>query len=764
MHDRSRSHDEQVAGDMLMHGNSGPEQESLRESRERLALFAEITFEGIVISENGKVVDCNEQFAELMGYPLRELRGMSIRDLVAPEDRERVIENILLGRASYVEHAMIRKDGSRIVVEARAKNSLSNPNQRLTAVRDVSEHKRVLADLKQAQTVGHIGCWRLDIQGSELRWSDENHIIFGLPRETPLSYETFLSTVHPEDRSYVHRMWKAALRGEPYDIEHRLLIGGQVKWVREKAELEFDDQGVLLGGFGTTQDITDRKQVMTALKQSEGRFRAMVQAVPSLTFEGNAEGLNTFVSDSWCAYTGMSVEESSGWGWTAALHHDDAEAAAVRWAEAVQGGALYESRHRVRAADGSYRWFIARALPTRDAGCKVVRWAGSLTDIDDLVRAQQALQETDRRKDEFLAMLSHELRNPLVPIRNAAHVLGLLAPDEPRIKWAQETIEGQVNHLIRLVDDLLDMSRIVRGKVALQKAEVEFADLAVRALEAARPLVDGKRHQLSVSLPAEPVHLNVDPVRVTQVLLNLLDNAAKYTPAGGKIDFDARLAGQEIEIRVRDNGMGIPAELLPHVFDLFQQGERTLDRSQGGLGIGLTLVKQLVEMHGGRVEARSNQTGQGATLTVRLPIVLVPSPFFTDEKQAKASPSPGLRVLVVDDDPAVADSTAMLLEMEGHEVSIATSGYDALEQLVSFLPHAVLLDIGLEGMDGFETARRMRQQPEGRELCLMAVTGYGDEETRNAALAAGCDHHLVKPTHAGRLVALLAEVARSVTN
>ncbi|MEN6586956.1 MAG: PAS domain-containing protein [Sulfuricella sp.] len=760
-----RSYDDHVAGDMLTHGNSGPEQESLRESRERLALFAEITFEGIVISENGKVVDCNEQFAELMGYPLHELKGMSIRDLVVPEDRERVVENILLGRASYVEHAMIRKDGSRIMVEARAKNSLSNPHQRLTAVRDVSEHKRVLADLKQAQSVGRIGCWRLDIQSNELRWSDENHIIFGLPKGTPLSYETFLSAVHPEDRRYVHRMWKAALRGEPYDIEHRLLIDRQVKWVREKAEMEFDDQGVLLGGFGTTQDITDRKQVMAALKQSEGRFRAMVQAVPSLTFEGDAEGLNTFVSDSWCAYTGMSVEESTGWGWTAALHNDDVEAAAVRWAEAVRSSELFESRHRVRAADGSCRWFIARALPTRNAGGKVLRWAGSLTDIDDLVRAQQALQESDRRKDEFLAMLSHELRNPLVPIRNAAHVLGLLALDEPRIKWAQETIEGQVNHLTRLVDDLLDMSRIVRGKVALQRAEVAFADLAASALEAARPLVDGKGHQLSVSLPVEPVHLNVDPVRVTQVLLNLLDNAAKYTPDGGKIEFDARVAGQEIEIRVRDNGMGIPAELLPHVFDLFQQGERTLDRSQGGLGIGLTLVKQLVEMHGGWVEASSNQTGQGATLTVRLPIVQAPSTSFTDEKQAKASPSHGLlRVLVVDDDPAVADSTAMLLEMEGYEVSIATNGYAALEMLASFLPHAVLLDIGLEGMDGFETARRMRAQPEGRELCLMAVTGYGDEETRNAALAAGCDHHLVKPTHASRLVGLLAEVASSVTS
>lgn len=618
-------------------------EQALRESRERLAHFAAIVFEGVLISENGRVVDCNEQYAQMLGYSIQELKGMPIENLVAPEDRERVIGNIRLGRESHVEHAAIRKDGSRILVETRGRNSPLNPVQRYTVLRDIT--------------------------------------------------------------------------------------------VRKQAELE--------------------------LRESEERFRAMVQAVPSLTFEGDAEGLSTFVSESWCAYTGMSEEETRGWGWAKALHPEDSEAAAARWAAAARTGSPFESTHRLRAADGSYRWFIGRALPTRGADGEIVRWSGSLTDIDDLVRAEQSLLEASRRKDEFLAMLAHELRNPLAPIRNAAHVLGRLGLEEPRVKWAREVIEGQVAHLARLVDDLLDVSRIVRGKITLKKEEIDFATLAERALEAVQPLIESKRHRLVVRLPKEPVRLEADPVRLSQVLLNLLDNAAKYNPDGGRIEFEARVEGREIEVQVKDDGIGVSAELLPHIFELFQQGERTLDRAQGGLGIGLTLVQRLVEMHGGRVEARSEGPGQGAVFILRLPIKLAPSASPMHGQEEKKSCASGMRVLVVDDDLAVADSTAVLLELDGHEVRLAHSGHAALELVPLFRPQVVLLDIGLEGMDGFETAKRLRQLPEGRSLCLMAVTGYGDEETKTAALAAGCDCHLVKPVRIDLLTGLLAEVSQS---
>ena len=607
------------------------DEQALRESEERLMLFAATTFEGIVISERGRILDCNEQFARMMGYPVTELAGRLIEGLVVPEDRERVAENIRHGRESIVEHEMLRKDGARIIVETHGKTTPAGApdGRRYTAVRDITQRKQIeqalrerteryelvlagaqsaiwdwdvpgrrvhfssqwkalrgfaddevgdreeawstgihpedaprvmaaiqahfdgltpvfheeyrirckdgslkwisdrgiaqrdasgrvirmagsenditerkrieqalrdsQADLNRAQSVGQLGSWRLNIQRNELHWSDESHRIFGIPMGTPLTYETFLSIVHPDDREYVDRMWVAALQGAPYDIEHRLIVDGAVKWVRERAELEFDGHGRLLGGFGTTQDITELKE------------------------------------------------------------------------------------------------------------------------------AEQALIEADRRKDEFLAMLAHELRNPLTPIRNAAHVLSRLETQEPRVQWVQQTIERQVGHLSRLVDDLLDVSRIVRGKVTLKMESVELAAVVNQALDMARPLIDAMKHEVAVRLPAQPVYLECDPVRFAQVLLNLLDNAAKYTPEGGRIDIDARLDGPFVEIKVRDNGMGIPADLLPKIFDLFQQGERTLDRSQGGLGIGLTLIKRLVEMHGGRLEAHSDGMGRGSEFTIHLP-------------------------------------------------------------------------------------------------------------------------------------------------
>jgi len=316
-----------------------------------------------------------------------------------------------------------------------------------------------------------------------------------------------------------------------------------------------------------------------------------------------------------------------------------------------------------------------------------------------------------------------------------------------------------VAHLTRLVDDLLDVSRIARGKVTLQKELVELGDVVRQAREAARPSMEARGHRLGVRMPDEPVRLEGDPVRLAQVLLNLLDNAAKYTPNGGHIDLAARAAGPEVEISVRDNGIGIAAELLPRVFDLFQQGDRTLDRSQGGLGIGLTLVRRLVEMHGGQVTASSPGPGQGSTFTVRLP-ARTGTPATDPVGTGSTSQSPGgVRVLVVDDDPAVAESAAVLLRLEGHEVRCAHSGNAALELVAEFRPRVVLLDIGLPGEDGYQVARRIRQLPGGGDLMLVAVSGYGHGEAQARSKEAGFDRHLIKPVDPGTLCSLLSEVA-----
>lgn len=607
----------------------------------------------LALDADGRIAMINRKGCDLLGWTESELIGQDWFTTCLPQNPQldeirdifrKSLAADLVGSEYYENPVRTRSGDERLIAwhNSTIRDAEGNVIAALSAGEDITERRRAevalletQADLNRAQAVGQIGSWRLNVLRNELLWSDENHHIFGITKDTPLTYETFLSVIHPADREYVNRMWEAALRGEPYDIDHRLVVHGEVKWVREKAELEFDAMGQLRGGFGTTQDITQLKL------------------------------------------------------------------------------------------------------------------------------AEMALVEASQRKDEFLAMLGHELRNPLASIRNAAYVLGSLEAQEPQVYWAQQIIEQQVVHLTRLVDDLLDVSRITHAKVALQQDTLSLANVVEQALDMAQPLIEAKRHRLELRLPEMPVWLQGDPVRLAQVLLNLLDNAAKYTPVGGCIELSAGVAGNEIEIKVRDNGIGISNELRPHIFELFQQGERSLDRAQGGLGIGLTLAKSLVEMHGGRIDVSSAGPGLGSEFTLRLPVIVNHAPTTVGRVAQPPAATSACRILVVDDDPAVADSMAALLHIEGHAVRIAADGVAALALALEFHPRMVLLDIGLGGMDGYEVARCLRaQQSADEKLCLVAVTGYGHEEARRRTREAGFDRHLVKPVFPETICELLADISR----
>jgi PAS domain S-box-containing protein len=406
----------------------------------------------------------------------------------------------------------------------------------------------------------------------------------------------------------------------------------------------------------------------------------------------------------------------------------------------------------VRSADGTV---IAASKVARDVSERKI--------AEQKLRAsEEALRLADRRKDEFLALLAHELRNPLAPIRYALAANKKPGRTPEQCRQAEEIIERQVMHMSRLLDDMLDISRITRGVLELKKTRAELTSIIGAAIETARPVLEEKHHTLALDLPSEPVQLEADVMRLAQVFSNLLINAAKYTDPGGRIQLRARPQANEVLVSVSDNGMGIPAEMLPRVFNMFFQSNAALARAEGGLGVGLSLVRGLVRLHGGSVEARSDGPGGGSEFVIRLPLSAGMQNIVDAEadEAEQISVDTGLKILVVDDNRDAADTCAMLLEASGHHVQTAYTGRQALELARAFRPHALLLDIGLPDMDGYQLARQVRSKPWGRGVALVAVTGWGQEQDRQRAVAAGFDHHLVKPISAETVETLLHSLAR----
>ena len=467
-----------------------------------------------------------------------------------------------------------------------------------------------------------------------------------------------------------------------------------------------------------------------------------------LYVSAHAERLIGFPRDRW-------LEDASFW--SECVHPEDREKLTRRLKRAFSTGTNQRCEHRCMTVDGREMWLQTGVHVTSNSGGPR-RLQGVSVDITSAKRLEGALREADRRKNEFLAMLAHELRNPLAPIVNAAELLRAESSPDPGIReQAREIIERQAAQLTRLIDDLLDIARITSGKIKLKTAPATIDSVVQRALETVRPLIARHGHRLTLSLPAHPIWIEADTARLEQVIQNLLHNAAKYTPDGGRIDVIVQLDDTAALVRVRDTGVGIAPDLLPHVFDMFTQAETQLDRAHGGLGIGLSLVKRLVAMHGGEVSVES-EVGQGSEFSLRLPAAAAPLPQAAPARLAETPPeTPPLRVLVVDDNTDTARSLAMLLEASGHSVSIAHGGLAALSLANDIRPHVAFVDIGLPELDGYEVAKRMRRAPGLANIVLVALTGYGLPRDRRRSRAAGFDHHVVKPADFGGLKAILRE-------
>ena len=537
-----------------------------------------------------------------------------------------------------------------------------------------------------------------------------------------------------------------------------------------------DPRDTLFGGIvtRTASVVIERCQALEALRESEERFRTLSNAAPALIWQNDAEGGNLDVNQRFLDFVGMTAQEIRGGGWRAIVHPEDLEAYLADYLAAVHARRGWNNRVRVRHLDGQWHWFDCHAQPLFGADGSYLGQVGASVDITERRKIEEAVRESQRRmqeqaaeladlhrrKDEFLAMLSHELRNPLAPILNAVQILRLDKEASPLQQQARAVIDRQVQQLVRLVNDLLEVSRVISGRIRLRLEYLDIRGILEQAVESTRPLFDQRRQELTVSLPGEPVGVQGDAARLEQVVVNLLNNAAKYTDQGGRIQLSATQEDDEVALRVRDTGVGIAPELLPRIFDLFTQADRSLDRSQGGLGVGLTVVRRLTEMHGGTIAAYSAGPAQGSEFTVRLPVAsAAASESSTLVEDWGKSSRPRRRVLIVEDNTDAAQTLAWVLQEAGHEVRVAHSGQAALEMAAEYRPSAVLVDIGLPGMDGYEVGRRLRRIPQLEGVALVALTGYGQDSDLERSRDAGFDHHLVKPADPRELQALLTKLA-----
>jgi two-component system CheB/CheR fusion protein len=519
------------------------------------------------------------------------------------------------------------------------------------------------------------------------------------------------------------------------------------------------ERGELVGAVNVLVDITDRRRAELARSQLAAIVESSDDAIISKDLNGVIQSWNAAAQ----RLFGYTAEQAVGRHISFLIPADRADEEDQILARLRAGERVYHfDTVRVRS-DGQPVHVSLTISPIRDGAGRVVGASKSARDItgrkqdEERIYALMAqLQEADLRKTEFLAMLAHELRNPLAPLLNVLEIMRRGEGNGGMIEQVRSTLERQLGQMVRLVDDLLDLSRISRSKLELRKERVELASVIHQSVEACRPLAERAQHELNVSLPPEPVYLHADPVRLAQVFGNLLTNACKYTEPGGRIWLTAERQGSDVVVNVKDTGLGIPSDKLASIFEMFTQIDRSLERSQGGLGIGLTLVKRLVEMHGGSVEAHSEGQGRGSEFVVRLPLLIGPPEAKTPKAPVEQTPTTSHRILIVDDNRDAAASLATLLKITGNEIQTAHDGLEAVEVAATFRPEVVLLDIGLPKLNGHDACRRIREQPWGKDMVLVALTGWGQDEDRRQSKDAGFDHHMVKPLDFADLMSLLA--------
>jgi PAS domain S-box-containing protein len=764
------------------------ERERLAKSEAFHAAIADISSDfafAARVEPDGRIVpeSVSEGFAKLFGRTIDERTSLEeLLTLFHPEDAPKVgahVARLLAGATLAGEVRMIARDG-RTVWLAYRNRPLCDASGRVThvfgAARDVTREKEAEAAraaataeaqaraaalreagerLQDALSVGRMVVWDYELATGRVTRSDNARELLGFGTG---GLDDLFDVIHPDDLTEVRaRLERAAKGEEEYECEFRVCgPGGEIQRFYDRARVRRDAAGRPTHLTGICVDVTARRRAEEALRQREEQLRLAIHAASMVGFQlevptgrvtriGEVPPNATLPRES-------KLEDAIGH-----IHPEDRPAMEKAFRPLLRGeNDVATSEHRVRMDDGRWHWFLvhARLERARDGSPYLITGLG--TDVTAFKEMQDALREADRRKDEFLATLAHELRNPLAPLRNGLQVLQVEEQVSPAARRVHEMMARQVDQMVRLVDDLLEVSRITRGQVELRRQVVALRTVLDHALETSGPAIEAGWHRFVLDVPEEPIWLDADPVRLAQVFANLLNNAARYTPAGGRIELVARRENGEVVATVRDTGVGIPPDELPHVFDLFVRGDRS---RAGGLGIGLGLVRALVQLHGGRVEAHSEGPGRGSAFVVRLPVAeAAQAQEAAHERHAGPTVPPELRIVVVDDNHDAADALAMLLGCLGADVIVAYDGAGALEAIRARHPRLAIVDLGMPVIDGFELARRVRSDRRLDGVTLAALSGWGQEHDRDRSREAGFDHHLVKPVDRAALEELLASL------
>lgn len=749
-----------------------------------LASIVESSDDAIIGKDlNGIITSWNQAAERIFGYTAAEAIGRPVT-MLAPPDRVDEMPAILtrLKQGERVEHfdtVRRAKDGRLVPISLTVSPVKDEDGEIVGAskiARDISERKRAEEALHEQKERLHATLTGIGdaviVTDAEARVTMMNPVAQALTGwkddATGRPLEEVFHIINEQTRqpvdSPVNRvMCEGVIVGLG---NHTILIrkDDTKRPIDDSAAPIRDREGNVMGCILVFRDTSERRRTERALADREARIRAVVNTVIDGIVTIDEGGTIQSLNPAAVRLFGYQAEEVVGQNVRMLMpdpyrhEHDGYLANYLRSGQAqiigvgreVEGCRKDGSTFPMELAVSEFRLGERRYF------------TGIVRDITERKQAEEALRQADRRKDEFLATLAHELRNPLAPIRNAVELLGRDRDDPALFEQARSILGRQLGQMVRLIDDLLDMSRISQGKVQLRKERVELAAVVRGAVETIRPFLDAQAHELTITLPPESIFLDADPTRLAQVLSNLLHNAAKYTERGGHIWLTAERRDNEVQVSVRDDGIGIAAEHLPHLFEMFTQASPALERAQGGLGIGLSLVRGLVEPHGGTVEARSAGIGRGSEFIVCLPVVAgapVPSAERPGEDDTTPQDGPKCRVLVVDDNRDAADSLALMLRLAGHDSRTAYDGLEAVQTAATFRPEVVVLDIGLPKLNGYEAARQIRQQPGSEGTVLIALTGWGQDEDKRRASEAGFDYHLTKPVEVAALESLLASTS-----